>query len=60
VKNVLEGAIKDNRVRLIVTNQTMGRDPHRGVQKQLRVRYSCGDRTQDVTVVEGEELKIPE
>jgi hypothetical protein len=60
VKEVLEAAITDNHIRLTVTNTTMGRDPEYGVEKQLHVRYSCGGTTRDVTVPEGQELRIPE
>jgi hypothetical protein len=60
VKNVLERNIKDNRLRMLVSNDTMGRDPQYGVAKQLHVRYSCDGMTRDVTIPENAQLDIPQ
>jgi hypothetical protein len=60
VRAVLDGSIKDNRIRMPVTNDSMGRDPQWGAPKRLRVRYSCGDRRYEISVNEGEDLRIPD
>jgi hypothetical protein len=60
VKKVLERNINDNRIRMKVTNETMGRDPLWGVPKQLRVRYSYDGFSREETVAEGGEVKIPD
>jgi hypothetical protein len=56
----LANNVKDNRVRMMVTNTTMGRDPQYGVPKELRVRYSSNGHLRDVTVPENAELKLPQ
>jgi hypothetical protein len=48
VRAVLERSIKDNRIRMTVTNDSMGRDPQWGAPKRLWVRYSCDDRTYEI------------
>jgi hypothetical protein len=58
VRTVLQKNIEDNRLRLKITNETMGRDPLRGHPKQLRLQYAYGEHARELILHEGEELEI--
>jgi hypothetical protein len=59
VTNRLQGMVRNNRLNVNVTNQTMGGDPAIGTPKQLTVVYQFQGRTSNVTVPEGGRLSIP-
>jgi hypothetical protein len=60
VRGRLAELVKDDRVSLVVTNQTMGGDPVVGKSKSLEVRYEFDGRPYQVTVAENKMLAIPE
>ncbi|HLG57120.1 MAG TPA: hypothetical protein VI485_17400 [Vicinamibacterales bacterium] len=60
VSEVLEGYIKDNRIDILVNNDTMKCHPFAGQKKKLFVWYSVnGSGTQKVVVEETHKLLIP-
>ena len=59
VTNRLQGMVRNNRLNVNVTNQTMGGDPSQGTPKKLTVVYQFQGRTNNITVPEGGRLSIP-
>jgi Domain of unknown function (DUF3395) len=59
VTNRLQGMVRNNRLNINVTNQTMGGDPALGTSKKLTVVYQFQGRTSNVTVLENSRLSIP-
>jgi hypothetical protein len=55
----LQGMVRNNRIDMTVTNQSMGGDPAVGQPKQLYVQYEYGGRRNNTTVPEGGRLTIP-
>ena len=59
VTNRLQGMVRNNRLNVNVTNQTMGGDPTVGTPKKLNVVYQFQGRTNNVSVPELGRLSIP-
>jgi hypothetical protein len=59
VTNRVRAQIRDNRVVMQVTNNTMGGDPNKGNKKNLKVVYTYGGRQQTRMVNEQSWLRLP-
>ena len=55
----LQSMVRNDRLNVNVTNQTMGGDPAVGRTKKLVVVYQFQSRTNNVTIPEGGRLSIP-
>lgn len=55
----LRGMVRNNRISVKVTPQTMGSDPTPGVSKTLIVNYTWEDSPRQTSRVEGEMLNLP-
>jgi DnaJ-like protein C11, C-terminal len=55
----LQSMVRNDRLNVNVTNQTMGGDPAVGRTKKLAVVYQFQGRTNNVTIPEGGRLSIP-
>ena len=55
----LRGMVRNNRISVKVTPQTMGSDPVPGVSKTLIVNYTWQDEPRQTARVEGEMLNLP-
>lgn len=60
VTPTVSAAIKDNRLRLPVTNQALGGDPAPQHPKRLDITYTVGGRPQEQHIAEGANLVIGE
>jgi hypothetical protein len=59
VTSKLNDSIKDNRLDIKVSNETMGKDPDCGVLKKLAVKYKYNDKIYIKECKEGEILHLP-
>ncbi len=59
VTSQLQSMVRNNRLNIIVTNQTMGGDPTPGRSKQLNVVYQYNGQVNNATVGENGRLNIP-
>jgi alpha-L-rhamnosidase len=59
VTAVLNGQIKQGRLKIVVNNQTMGGDPALHAVKRLRVEYEYGGRTLQKEIQENQTLILP-
>ena len=55
----LRGMVRNNRISVKVTPQTMGSDPTPGVSKTLIVNYTWQDSPRQTSRIEGEMLNLP-
>jgi hypothetical protein len=55
----LNSQIRDGQLNLQVTNETMGGDPDRNRAKTLTVNYTLDGRADQLTVAEGDFLRLP-
>lgn len=55
----LRQRISDGKIIMLVTNNNMGGDPLKGVNKMLQVTYVCGGYRKSVEVPEGQSLVLP-
>jgi hypothetical protein len=59
VTNRVRAQIRNNRVEMEVTNDTMGGDPNHGNKKNLKVIYTYGSKQRTIFVNEKDWLRIP-
>ncbi|HEV2693325.1 MAG TPA: family 78 glycoside hydrolase catalytic domain [Verrucomicrobiae bacterium] len=59
VTAVLNGQIKDGRLKVVINNETLGVDPASNVVKRLQVEYDYQGRTFKKTVDENQTLLLP-
>jgi hypothetical protein len=59
VTNRIRVQIRNNRVVMQVTNDTMGGDPNKGNKKNLKIVYTYGGRQQTRMVNENAWLRLP-
>ena len=59
VTSQLQSMVVNNRLNIVVNNQTMGGDPAPGQQKQLYVQYEYSGDRRNLTVPENGRLRIP-
>jgi len=59
VTSQLQSMVVNNRLNIVVNNQTMGGDPAPGQSKQLYVQYEYNGNRQSRTVSENSRLKLP-
>src|SRR5207253_2733188 len=59
VTNRLAAQVRNGQLELQVTGDTMGGDPARGTPKILTVLYSINGRQREVSVNEGDYLRLP-
>ncbi|HXY48311.1 MAG TPA: hypothetical protein VEI01_02590 [Terriglobales bacterium] len=59
VTNRVRDQIRNNRVEMQVTNDTMGGDPNHGQKKNLKVVYNYGNKRYTKFVNEKDWLRIP-
>jgi alpha-L-rhamnosidase len=59
VTAALADRVKDNQLKVMVNNQTLGVDPARDLVKRLRVEYEYAGRTNVVVIAENHSLVLP-
>lgn len=60
VTDTVRASVKNDMVRLKVSNSKFGGDPIRGIQKKLKLVYSYSGATYSKEVAENETLQLPE
>ncbi|MFN7924484.1 MAG: DUF3395 domain-containing protein [Bryobacteraceae bacterium] len=60
VRDRMQGQLRDNRLEVTVSNQTMGSDPAVGKNKSLQLRYEQGGQLYDINVTEGKTARVPD
>jgi hypothetical protein len=59
VKEIITSYIKDNSLKLLVNNETMGGDPYEGKVKNLNIKYQSEGKIHEKSVEEYKELVLP-
>ncbi len=59
VKEKIASYIKDNSLKILVNNETMGGDPYEGKVKNLNIKYQFEGETHEKSVEEYKELVLP-